>query len=341
MASDTPEPEPQTGALFGDDPAPKAGVLAAEPDAAAARLAADLPAGLRMGTSSWHFPGWAGLVWDRIYSEKRLSREGLAAYAQYPLFATVSLDRGFYRPLSAAQYAAYGEQVPASFRFVVKAPARISDALIRESGGRARTVNSSFLDADLAQQLFVEPACRGLGAKLGALVFQISPLPARWLGRMDRLIEGLRAVLQAARRAIDGLPDAVVAVEVRNPEWLTPAFVEMLKATGATYCLGLHPRMPPIARQLPILRALWPGPLVCRWNLNLKHGAFGYEQARANYAPFDKLIDPDAQTRAALTRVIAGTVGAGQPAYVTINNKAEGSAPLSIQALAAAVRQAC
>lgn len=57
-----------------------------------------------------------------------------------------------------------------------------------------------------------------------------------------------------------------------------------------SYCLGLHPKMPPIAAQLPILRALWPGPLVCRWNLNLKHGAFGYEKARDEYAPFNALV---------------------------------------------------
>jgi hypothetical protein len=35
--------------------------------------------------------------------------------------------------------------------------------------------------------------------------------------------------------------------------------------------------------------------------------------------------------------VIAGTTGAGHPAYVTINNKAEGSAPLSVLALAQAL----
>lgn len=93
---------------------------------------------------------------------------------------------------------------------------------------------------------------------------------------------------------------------------------------------------------MPILRTLWPGPLVCRWNLNFSYGAFGYEQARDDYAPFNQLVDPDPDpdTRAALTRVIAGTVGAGQPAYVTVNNKAEGSAPLSIRALAKAIRKA-
>ena len=38
-------------------------VQPAPPDAALLELAARLPPRLRMGTSSWHFPGWAGLVW--------------------------------------------------------------------------------------------------------------------------------------------------------------------------------------------------------------------------------------------------------------------------------------
>ena len=66
----------------------------------------------------------------------------------------------------------------------------------------------------------------------------------------------------------------------------------LLKRTGATYCVGLHAKMPPIEAQLPMLRALWPGPLVCRWNLHRKHGAYGYEEAKSLYEPFDRLVDP-------------------------------------------------
>ena len=78
----------------------------------------------------------------------------------------------------------------------------------------------------------------------------------------------------------------------------------------------------------PLLRTLWPGPLVCRWNLHSRHGAYGYESAKAQCAPFDRLQDPDPATRAHLASVITGICGAGQNAYVTINNKAEGDASL-------------
>lgn len=320
-----------------DAPARGAVVEAATPDPALIELASSLPPALRLGTSSWNYPGWVGTVWGREYPEAKLSRYGLAAYARHPLLRTVSLDRGFYRPLSAAQFAAYAAQVPEDFRFVVKAPSLVTDAMLRDEAGHGMQANASFLDADSALRSFVEPAASGLGSKLGALVFQISPLPPGLLARMPDLIARLHALLRAIPDLRAAAPDGALAVEVRDPQWLTPDFTRALRDTGATYCMGLHAKMPRIAEQLPILRALWPGPLVCRWNLNPLHGAFGYEKARRQYAPFDRLVDPDVETRTALAHVIAGTVGAGQHAYVTLSNKAEGSAPLSVLALAQAI----
>ncbi|MDR7089969.1 DUF72 domain-containing protein [Cellvibrio fibrivorans] len=328
--------------LFGDagKPAKKSGKVV-EPaiiDPALIELAQSLPAHLRLGTSSWNYPGWNGLVWNGEYPETNLSRYGLAAYAQHPLFRTVSVDRSFYRPLNVAQFAEYASQVGQHFRFVVKAPSLITDALVRDESGRGMRQNPNFLNAEQAVQMFVEPALEGLGRRLGALVFQISPLPTAWLGQMPKLIDRLHTLLKAIPDLKSIAPDGVVAVEVRDPQWLTPQFVDALRDTGATYCMGLHAKMPRITEQLPILRALWPGPLVCRWNLNPLHGAYGYEDAQALYSPYDKMMDPDPETRAALVRVISGTARAGQNVFVTLSNKAEGSAPLSVIELARAIR---
>lgn len=291
-------------------------------------LATALPDRVHLGTSSWTFPGWAGLVYARRAGADALARDGLAAYARHPLLRTVSLDRVFYRPLQPAEYAAYARQVPDGFRFVVKAPALVCDAVIREAGGRGTRPNPLFLDPQSALQQVVQPAMQGLGDRLGVLVFQISPLPSSWPTRRDALLDRLDTLLGALPR------DLLAAVEVRDAAWLGPDFAAVLRAHRAAYCLGLHPRLPPVDEQLPMLRALWPGPLVCRWNLHRRHGAHGYETAKAGYEPFDRLVDPDPATRAVLAKVAAATAAAGQPVYVTINNKAEGSAPCSVIALA-------
>lgn len=317
----------------------RAKVEAAVAGADLSALAAALPAHLRLGTSSWNFPGWTGLVWDREYPEARLSKYGLAAYARHPLLRTVSLDRAFYRPLDRDQYAAYAAQTPDDFRFVVKAPSLVADAMVRSEQGRGMHANAAFLDPVIAERACAQPALEGLRHRLGALLFQLSPMPADLLHDVPGLLRRIGAMLGALPDLRAIAPDAVVAVEVRNTELLTPAFADLLRAHGATYCLGLHAKMPPIAEQLPMLRALWTGPLVCRWNLHRRHGAYGYEEAKRLYGNFDRLVDADPDTRATLAQVISGTTRAGYQAYVAVNNKAEGSAPLSVRALAEAVRE--
>ena len=307
-------------ALFDSAPRRQRGVQPAPPSPELAALASALPPRVWLGTSSWSFPGWKDLVWAGEHAEATLAKQGLAAYAA---------------------------QVPAQFRFVVKAPALVADAQVRAEGGRGMAPNPAFLDPQLAVQEFIAPALEGLGRHVGALVFQISPLPRHLLARLPALIERIGALLAALPPLAPTAPDGVIALEVRDAAFLAPAHAPLLaralrdartaSGNAVTYALGLHAKMPPIEDQLPLLRALWPGPLMCRWNLHCRHGAFGYEAAKDLYQPFDKLVDPDPQTRAALARVIAGTAGGGQPAYVTVNNKAEGSAPLSVAALARAL----
>lgn len=298
-------------------------------------LAIQIGPRIRLGTSSWNFPGWTGLVWQDDCAESVLSRQGLPAYAAHPLLRTVSLDRAFYRPLSASDYARYAAQVPDGFRLVVKAPALITDALVRNESGQGMQPNPAFLDPNTAWAACAQPLIDGLGDRLGVLVLQISPLPARWTAQQGRaFVDALAPLLQRLSALRAALPQAHVALEVRNPELIAKPLADVLKAHGALYCLGLHAKMPAIDAQLTMLRALWPGPLVCRWSLHSRHGAYGYESAKAQYAPFNRLVDPDPHTRETLAKVMAATAAAGFEVYVTINNKAEGSAPLSVVELA-------
>jgi uncharacterized protein YecE (DUF72 family) len=323
------------GGLFGDDDAPR--VVPADPGDAVRELAARLHARhgdrLHLGTSSWHFPGWTGLVWAGAANESTLSRHGLRAYAAHPLLRCVSLDRAFYRPLDAATYAALAAQVPASFRFIVKAFAGVTDAMQRDPvTGRALRPNLQFLDPAAALATCAQPAALGLGRRLGALVFQLSPLPAEQLEDETSLLQRLSALWAAV---LPALPDgAIAALELRDPALLTPTLAHHLKASGVRCCLGLHDRMPEAEAQLPMLRATWPGDLICRWNLQRGQR---YAEAKDAWAPFDRLQAPDPATRATLARVAAATLNAGHRVFITINNKAEGSAPLSVIAFAEAL----
>lgn len=295
--------------------------------------APDLPADIRLGTSSWFFPGWRGLVYDGVHPQVTLSRKGLAAYGQIPLLRTVSLDRTFYAPIPAADYARYASQVPEHFSFVVKAPALVCDAVMRDEEGRGKVANPHFLDAAIATREFVLPCLEGLKAKAGPLVFQISPLPRGLVEDSSLLIKRLEAFFAALPRELGGRVP-LYTLELRNPELLTPRLMRMLARAKVRYCVGLHDRMPEVERQEAALKALdgeEAGPLVVRWNL---HRGFLYQAARQRYEPFDKLVDEDGETRRVLARMAAAAHQARRKVWITANNKAEGSAPLSVLELA-------
>lgn len=79
------------------------------------------------------------------------------------------------------------------------------------------------------------------------------------MNRPAKLFARLAALLTAVRAQLEQHPEVIVAVEVRDPQLLVPAFADLLRASGATFCLVLHGKMPAIEEQLPLLRALWPG----------------------------------------------------------------------------------
>ena len=289
-------------------------------------LGRQLPRHLYLGTSSWFFPGWQGLVWDRAASEAVLARHGLPAYARHPLFSTVGIDRSFYAPLDRAQYAAYAQQVPADFRFVIKAPSACTASWLRLEGKLAG--NPTFLDSNFAIEQFVKPCLEGLGAKAGALLFQFPPLGRAQTRAPARLAQRLRSFLK-------NLPQGpLYAVEFRDAGLVTRSFLGAVNDSGARYCVSVHPRLPPVAVQAAAMAGSGRGPLLVRWNLNPK---FDYETAKARYAPFDTLLDEDVSTRESIARFVAAPLAAGHAAFVIANNKAEGSAPLTLAKLAAAI----
>ena len=300
-----------------------------------------LPGRIHLGTSSWSFPGWTGLVYATRRggppSEQSLARGGLVAYARHPLFRTVSLDRTFYAPLAAAEFAGYAAQVPADFRFVVKAPSAITDPVVRKPGsGEAARDNPSFLDATAATAAFVRPALTGLGDRAGPLVFQFPPLGRRLLADPPRLAARLAAFLAVLPRSLpDGRPGRpIYAVEVRDPQLVSEAFAAPLRDAGGVPCLAIHARMPPADEQADafgLARADAQAPIVARWNL---HAGRGYEEAKAGYFPFDRLVEEDRPTRTAVAGIARAAAMAHRDVFITINNKAEGSAPLSVRRLA-------
>jgi uncharacterized protein YecE (DUF72 family) len=315
----------QLGLFPEPSPAPRPlAVGPARPAGPLLDVAARLPREVRLGTSSWSFPGWQSIVYDRAASEGTLATDGLAAYAAHPLLRSVCLDRTYYRPLTAEQLGVYAAHVPDDFRFVVKADRLLTSPLDPETGVmRAR--NPLFLDAGYATEACVLPLVEGLGAKAGMLLFQFPPMPATLVG-------GRAAFLQRLRRFLEALPKGVTyALELRTPSLLAAEYVELLDVTGAAHCFNVHPAMSPLARQLEIVQSFYQPVLLLRWMLR---PGLEYEAARQKYEPFDRLVDEDHATRELVARTALDALLGEREVIVIANNKAEGSAPLTLFRLA-------
>lgn len=288
------------------------------------RLAERLPEGVRLGTSSWSFPGWESIVYDRPAPQRTLAREGLAAYGAHPLLRTVGIDRSFYRPLQVTEFQAYADSVGEDFRFLVKADRLITSPLDPEAVG-VRSRNPRFLDAAYATEAVVAPMLEGLGLRAGPLVFQFPPIP-------PNLVRGRPAFLDRLHRFLSALPPGpLYAVELRTPSFLGERYAEILESTGVAHCYNVHPAMSPLERQLEQVQPFYQPALVVRWMLG---AGLRYEEARERYEPFNRLVDEDDATRGLIARIVLDALLGEREAFVIANNKAEGSAPLTLFRLA-------
>lgn len=287
-------------------------------------LARRMPEALRMGTSSWSFPGWSGIVYDRPATHRTLARHGCAAYAAHPLLRTVGIDRTYYRPIPAEAFRCYADSVPPDFRFLVKADRALTSPTDPE-GSSVRVDNPRFLDPRYATTDVVGPMMDGLGDKAGPLLFQFSPISPKAVGGRGRFLERLHGFLTA-------LPNGpLYAIELRTPAFLDDDYVHLLEDTRAAHCYNVHPAMTPLDRQLGRISPFRQPALVVRWMLR---DGLAYEAAKRRYEPFDRLVDEDRVSRERIAVAVLDALIAERPAFVIANNKAEGSAPLSVFRLA-------
>ncbi len=328
----TRRPAAQASLFAESSPQPSAcqPVGAAALDDELTALAGRMPAGLWLGGSTWSFPGWAGLVYDRTYSEGQLARHGLAAYARHPLLKAVGVDRTYYAPVPARELAAYADVVPADFRFFVKAHEALTLPRFPDQpryGALRGQANRRFLDPPYASEEVIGPILEGLGTRTGGILFQFSPTTAT-----GPLATSPEAFAEALGHFLAALPRGpFYAIELRSAELLVPAYAAALRAAGACHCLSVYGGMPDLRRQVVAVDAGSAPALFVRW---VVRPSWSYATARERCLPFARLVEEDPVNRRAIAQLCVKASRRGLPALVAVHNLAEGSAPLSIALLA-------
>lgn len=296
---------------------------------AAAALAARMPAGVHFGTSSWSFPGWKGLVYSGARPQTTLAREGLREYATHPLLTTVGVDRSYYAPMPAADLQAYAAQLPDGFRCCFKAPASVTAVSL---GHPSRpTPNPDFLSVERLVDDLLRPCDAVFRPHTGPIILEFPPFPrtmrmepAEFHGRLNRFVGALPAGFD-------------YAVELRDERLLTPAYGDLLARHGAAHVYNYWSAMPTPGAQAELLppEAL-PFSVV---RLLLRPGTW-YEDQRERFKPYNRLVEPDEVMRRDVVSIARRVVNRGRGVFVLVNNKAEGSSPLTVMALAERLAEA-
>ncbi len=315
--------------LFGDEERPSIAEPEAPPlpgqDAETRGLAARLPTELRFGTSSWSFPGWSGLVYSRERSVQALARDGLREYAQHPLLRTVGIDRSYYAPIPESDLARYASQLPDGFLCCLKAPATVTSLIVPESARAGRPVlNPLFLSADHLVDEVLAPCARAFAAHTGVIVLELPPVPRELRLEPAAFAERLDAFLAALPREFR------YAVELRDRRLLTRGYRDVLARHAVAHTYNYWSAMPSIAAQTQAA-PLDTAPFVVV-RLLLRPGT-KYEDQREAFRPFNRLVAPDPEMRSEVVDLLQRAARRQMPAFVLVNNKAEGSSPLTIRAL--------
>ncbi|MFP4159253.1 MAG: DUF72 domain-containing protein [Desulfobacterales bacterium] len=161
-------------------------------------------AAIYIGTSGWNYKHWKG----PFYPEDLAARDWFAYYAER--FHTVEINNSFYKLPEKKTFEQWADSAPEGFLFSVKA-------------SRYITHTKKLKDPQEPVGRFMENA-RGLGEKLGPVLFQ---LPPRWKCNPKRLDGFLEALPEDCR----------CAVEFRDESWWDPRIYEVLRAKNAAFCI--------------------------------------------------------------------------------------------------------
>ena len=294
----------------------------------ARRIAVELPDDIRFGTSSWSFPGWKGIVYSGSVTAASIAKDGLRQYARHPLLRTVGIDRSYYAPIPVEDLRRYAEQLPEGFRGCAKAPASVTSTTIGPPG--SDTPNPDFMSVSRLVEEQLLPFHIAFAPHTGPFILEFPPFgrqsrmqPTEFLARLDQFLEQLPKEFQ-------------YAVELRDQRLLTDEYRRILRRHGIGHTYNYWSAMPALMGQARVIPPEDLPFVVVR--LLLRPGTW-YEDQRERFKPFNRLIAPDALMRQDVVDLSDRALTSGRTLWVLVNNKAEGSSPLSIMELARRVAE--
>jgi uncharacterized protein YecE (DUF72 family) len=288
-------------------------------------------AGVFIGTSSWKYEGWCGQIYTREqyqtrgrFSEARFAAECLAEYAT--VFPVVCGDFTFYQFPSEGYWRKVFTSAPSTLLYALKVPEDITVKMFpghARYGPRAGQINESFLNAALFDSGFLD-LLRPYRQRVAVLIFEFGAFSTRTYADVSEFLAELDPFLAALPR------DFRYGVEIRNEEFLAAEYFACLRRHGVAHVLNGWTRMPEIGEQMEMPDVYTADFTVAR--ALLRRGR-GYAEAVEKFAPYTSIQDPNPSTRQALRNLAVRARERNEPSYLFVNNRLEGNAPETIQAI--------
>ncbi|MDK2743482.1 MAG: DUF72 domain-containing protein [Nitrospira sp. BO4] len=290
---------------------------------------------IRFGTSTWTYEGWQGQVYFKQYSKTTFARECLGEY-QYlyngePCFRTVGNDSTFYRPPTPNQLRKYLTQIPKDFEMCFKVWEELTIPTYAKHpryGLKAGQPNPHFLDAKVFNDLVLTPFRDA----------KFAPHTGPFLFEFQRHGMGSEEFYARLNMFFGQLPkDFKYAVEIRNPGLLDAAYRQVLERHGVAHVYNHWCYMPSLAEQHKRMKERFTAPFtVLRLLTPLK---MSYEAAKKRAEPYNKIVGELPEMRRDTVELVKKAVEENRKAYVIVNNRSEGNAPLTIRALMNALQE--
>ena len=293
----------------------------------ASRLRALAEQHIWIGASSWKYEGWLDQIYTRDrylvrgkFSRKRFEAECLAEYAG--IFPVVCGDFSFYQFPSPTYWQRLFTSAPPTLQFAMKVPEEVTAEVFPKHaryGPRAGMNNPGYLNADSLSALFLEPL-DPYRDRIATLILEFGMRSAPPDEFVDRLAPFLAALPPAFR----------YAVEIRNRTYLGTPYFDLLRQNRIAHVFNAWTRMPPLSEQMALLDSFTTDFTVVR--ALLREGR-PYEQAVEKFSPYAHVTDENREGREALRSLIQRVREERRSAYIFVNNRFEGNAPETIQAI--------
>ena len=295
------------------------------------KLASLAEENLYLGTSSWKYEGWLGQIYTPQrylvrgqFSRKRFEQECLTEYAE--TFPIVCGDFSFYQFPPRELWNKLFGTAPDKLRFAFKAPDEITARTFPAHpryGNRANLRNPNFLNADLLREEFLR-LLTPYQHRVAVIIFEFSAFVPGAFGGPAHFSELLSRFLSLLPRGFR------YAVEIRNPDFLEPVYLEALRGHGVAHVFNSWTRMPPVKEQLQIPEVFTSDFTVTR---ALLRAGRPYEEAVRLFSPYQSVQEPNAEVRDALRNLLIRGKQRSEPTYIFVNNRLEGNAPETIAAV--------